>query len=1032
MYGVTGNGTTDDRAGIILALADAIALRRGLFFPAGRYRISKYIDVAHARGLRIYGDGGATIIYASDDTNVVSDSVANSNAKARSAFLLRYCTDTTFYNLSLEGGQATDILTVNVGYGVYATRCHNTQVIRWRQRWGYSPYGQDATTGTTGTGDSLAVSGSTVTIVDAAAAFQAGHQWRNITIAGATNPTNNGTFPLTGYTSATTLTFTNVDAVAETSSFTWTIDDGDYGTVIDGLNTYGCRGSMHGGSNVKIVNCVDELPDTGDRTGLGDTLTISGTTVTLRDQTSRIDKTMVGKYIVIAGATSSANNGTFLITGVTAASGLNPCQVTWANASGVSEIFPGSWYIMNGEKAGIGAGASGITNVGGTTFRLKASAASFTANDVNKNIRISNATSVANNGIYQITACHSSTEVDYVNAAGVAEAFAKTWAVDSYDRASTGTGSTHWIYIFAGRSDYYIAGNTVKNRRTTAVKVSGSSIPISSILTTGNTFIECGNCAVWGADDSQEHNNLAFTDNTVVDCGIGHPGWSDGDAFQLLGSRGVRIAGNRFHYTRNAIGSVDGNGISANSTISASRYVPGRSQPIEQLVIDNNRFSADPNNTTVAGLVTSCITVTHVGIASFYATAGTLTGPATVNGLANQMTLTDNAATFPVSIVGHTIELVNCTHSANNINNVTITSVNSTGTAITFTNVSGVAEVVGTYRIWPGKWVDNNGNVPAYDGGHCVISNNRFDGVAAQNIICTSNVGPDVFGNVGSSGAYQFLGDVSPRFVHNRQTIQSTASPITRYGLGTSWPYDFGNTATNAHALGASVATKNMGISVDGSTVADYPLLGCRGRAKPSNAQQEVVLAYGSLHVDGDTVSVNGTTFTYKASSPGANQFNTCAGLITLIDAISGVDAADYGSMFAARTVTMQHIRIRMTAQSASDDGTLHVQTHSLNPTALVPLPNVTSATDTVQGRGAGSAGPVADKTVVWSHNVGYDSTVVLTADNTTARTLLTAGGYVPVRASGDAGCCQIIQHNDSSDGAGTDLGSEFRWVVIG
>lgn len=76
------------------------------------------------------------------------------------------------------------------------------------------------TLGRTGTGDSMTVSGSTVTLTDAGAAFVAADVGRYITIAGSDLASNNGRFLVTAR-AATTVSFTNGDGQAE-ASFTGT------------------------------------------------------------------------------------------------------------------------------------------------------------------------------------------------------------------------------------------------------------------------------------------------------------------------------------------------------------------------------------------------------------------------------------------------------------------------------------------------------------------------------------------------------------------------------------------------------------------------------------------------------------------------------------------------------------------------------------------------------------------------------------------------------------------------------------------
>lgn len=77
----------------------------------------------------------------------------------------------------------------------------------------------------------------------------------------------------------------------------------------------------------------------GAATGTGDSFAFSSPTVTLTDAGASFSPADTGKIINIAGATSSANNGYFVITYVSAT------QVSWTNASGVAEAYTGTWTL---------------------------------------------------------------------------------------------------------------------------------------------------------------------------------------------------------------------------------------------------------------------------------------------------------------------------------------------------------------------------------------------------------------------------------------------------------------------------------------------------------------------------------------------------------------------------------------------------------------------------------------------------------------------------------------------------------------
>jgi hypothetical protein len=73
------------------------------------------------------------------------------------------------------------------------------------------------------TGDSIAMSGSTATLTDAAASFVASDVGRQVIIYNCTNPGNAGIFVITARLSATQIQYVNALGSNETSSFNWTM-----------------------------------------------------------------------------------------------------------------------------------------------------------------------------------------------------------------------------------------------------------------------------------------------------------------------------------------------------------------------------------------------------------------------------------------------------------------------------------------------------------------------------------------------------------------------------------------------------------------------------------------------------------------------------------------------------------------------------------------------------------------------------------------------------------------------------------------
>jgi hypothetical protein len=242
---------------------------------------------------------------------------------------------------------------------------------------------------------------------------------------------------------------------------------------------------------------------------------------------------------------------------------------------------------------------------------------------------------------------------------------------------------------------------------------------------------------------------------------------------------------------------------------------------------------------------------------------------------------------------------------------------------------------------------------------------------------------------------------------------------------GTSWPFVDDNLITGAGNMFSSSAAirTDVGIGGDNGMPVDYPLLGKRGRVRPTQAQEERVIAYGSGHVDGDSIRVSGTTYTYKATAPAGNQFNSFAGLVALIDAQAGFDCTDYGTGYVAGDVTTQHLRIRRNVGHAFID-----KINVLNPTALVvPRNNTGDGEAYLSSRGSGSAGPTADKFVVWSLECTFAGGVMVWPDNAFGQTILQANGWRPIKNVNDAGCCEVIAVTPGAT-AGTE---ELRWVIV-
>jgi len=101
---------------------------------------------------------------------------------------------------------------------------------------------------------------------------------------------------------------------------------------------------------------------TGSVNGVGDTIGGAAPAMTLTDAAALFTADMVGRFITIAGATSLANNGTFLITAFT-----NPSLITYTNNFGVAEAFAvGTWLVQADVKVGDLPAAGYVSQLNGT------------------------------------------------------------------------------------------------------------------------------------------------------------------------------------------------------------------------------------------------------------------------------------------------------------------------------------------------------------------------------------------------------------------------------------------------------------------------------------------------------------------------------------------------------------------------------------------------------------------------------------------------------------------------------------------
>ncbi len=1030
-YGADRTGVADSWAAITAAVTAAKANSKDLYIPPGKYKSSKYIDINGARGLRIIGTG-ATIVYPSDDTSVAADSIATTINQARSAFFIRNSRDVTIEGLVFQGGTNVAFDTVNVGCGAYATRCQNLRHISTTQNDGASLHQQDAQPNTSAPGDSITVSAGVVTLVCSFASFRADMVGRELYVFNATNQLNNGVFIVASYVSPTTITFKNTTGITETSQFHWEVDDGDRTTIMTGVVSNRARGVITLPNYSSASQFLIRQPiATRDFAGIPTQIT-AGSPVTLSAVNGDWDSSIGKRYVLVSGSTSSANDGLFPIIAATPKSRFAPATITYTNASAVTETGSRSGYfcIFGGEHVGIGAGAGALAK-SVSTMTLTGAAGSFHAGMVGHALRIAKATSAANNGAFTITAFISSTQIQYTNTAGVAETFVGVWSTDQYDAtgpSGAAYGSSHGFYIFAGRTGIDIGPGKFIGVRKNCVKASGSSSPIRDVNVHDIEAIECGALGTFGADDSQEHTNLHCDRSILTDVGTGRPGWGEGVAITFLGSKGGSAKGNQFHYTRPAISAVDGRATQAGLYgVLAARYVAGKTQPIEDFDGRDNRFTADRVNTVSSLLLSAGVHAERIGQTAYW--GGNSTSIQLTNN-AGVMTLQDSTAAFSQDLVGSTIHMYGMT-STGNRGVFIVASVTGTS-SLTYVNASGVTEAFpasgSSYRIK---------RPVGARGGSCRLSGIYCDGAASSAVETISCVAPDLRGITWNScGGINEGGSLSPLIDGHREIAALNSNAGIKLTSATAWPLVGRGVIASADLSGGGTITsgsltpekpaavrRDVGIGVDSGAVVDHPLLGFHGRAAATGGRAELMIAFGSELVEGDTFSLNGAAYTYTDSpSPSYPKFHTFAQLIA-ISTGSGYTAADYGSRFAVPVVT-GHMAVYLTAPNATANQGYIDTVNVLNPTALViPRDDVAAGESIQYSRGEALAGPADKQLAIWSPYAAKGG-VFLSADNSAAAAAIVGGYFVPPVA-GNAGAVNVVQFV-ATQGAG----AEYRWSL--
>jgi hypothetical protein len=170
-----------------------------------------------------------------------------------------------------------------------------------------------------------------------------------------------------------------------------------------------------------------------------------------------------------------------------------------------------------------------------------------------------------------------------------------------WDRVGT-TGSSHAIYLYAGRDHVTVDGCSFLRLRTHGVKASGSALPITHMVVEACRFEDCGGGVLFGSDRSTdpEHTDALISSNLFVDCANRGAGWFEGATISVYGSKSVRVVGNKLLYSRAAVTPAACKGIEAIRYYYGS--VGGRLN--EDLLIAENEIIARAPGITPGSILT--------------------------------------------------------------------------------------------------------------------------------------------------------------------------------------------------------------------------------------------------------------------------------------------------------------------------------------------------------------------------------------------------------------------------------------------
>lgn len=515
--------------------------------------------------------------------------------------------------------------------------------------------GSDANNGlqrSAGTGGSFSVLAGVITFTGTGAAWTAGDVGKLITINYATNPGNNGSFLITGVPAANQITYVNARGVTEAmpAGGKWAVSSPKKtlaavhalmpymvqhnstlhlsGTFVD-VAAYPLEKLVAGGVLLVVDGGTATTPISMIvGTGVSFATPVGVTILLNAAPGTNFTTNLAGKLIDITGATTQANTGLFTITTV-----MSPTQLLLTRGSGVftAEAYTGNFFILPFDTTINGTGDSLTFTGGPNTVDLVDAGASFTAADLGKQITLVGSTTPANDGTFTITAVISATQIQFVNAVGVTEAFTGTWSLGGWLVNATRSGVDHLS----------VAGLTWKRDQNlgTWIEVLGATAVGQNRLCVGYDEAVTNAAPVNGAGDSFAFDGVNLV--TLTDAGA---------AFnQLMIGTTITIAG---------------------STTPAN----------------NGTF------TILDVLSTTQVTYTNaLGVAEAFAGTWTLKRGFSYNPVGNIVTLTDAGAEFSPRLVNKRITISGSTSPLGNDGTFVVTAVLSP-TQLTYINNTGVTE----------------------------------------------------------------------------------------------------------------------------------------------------------------------------------------------------------------------------------------------------------------------------------------------------------------------------------------------------